>query len=256
MQDFVDELNEAFEVTEGEAAPEVEKPVEPEGKTEIETQESDGEDGDGSTEVESPPDESSKQTVPVAALIEKRRENQDLKRKIDELTAKGAQPQKEPEPETAVPDPVDDPVAYSAYMESRLNSAVETRLLNFSQSTAERAHGKEAVEVALEAIKAATATPGGQVAYREIMASPDPFESLIQWHKDASVLQEIGADPVAYREKVRSELRAELEAELAAKQAEDVAAKPAPSIATATGSGGPPKGAEAIDDSLDAILEG
>lgn len=130
--------------------------------------------------------------VPLAALHEVRDANRALKQQLDALQANQTRPQ---EPEN-VPDPIDDPSGYNAYVQKAIASAVNDagasfndRLLNMSEAYATRAHGVEAVEAAKEW---ALAQPDSVKA--EIVSQADPYEYAVQQHQRHTLTQQI-ADP-------------------------------------------------------------
>lgn len=47
--------------------------------------------------------------------------------------------------------------------------------------------------------------------YFRVMNSQSPGEEIVRWHRETSVLREVGEDPQAYRDRVRQELLAELQ---------------------------------------------
>lgn len=83
---------------------------------------------------------------------------------------------------------------------------------NFSRMMAEEKHGAEAVQSAYQALAGMRGQPGFEGVYRQIMSSPHPYGALVQWHNTTSMLNEIGSDPAAYKERLKAELLAELQA--------------------------------------------
>jgi hypothetical protein len=83
----------------------------------------------------------------------------------------------------------------------------------FSKALAVDKHGAEAVDAAYEAMsRNITANPqAAQFDYQRIMASPHPYGALVDWHKAQELASEVGADPAAYREKLKAEILAEIQ---------------------------------------------
>jgi hypothetical protein len=72
-------------------------------------------------------------------------------------------------------------------------------------------HGEDVVKAAYQALSAARETdPQWASEYQRIMRSPDQYEAMVQWHKQKTVLQEVGSDPDAYKAKIRAEYLEEL----------------------------------------------
>lgn len=94
------------------------------------------------------------------------------------------------------PDPLIDPDAYEAYIEKK----VEDRLLNDrrenSLHAAHQKYGKDFDEAY------AAAQQKIDPSLKSLMQnSRDPGETLIKWHREQKLLQEVGTDPNAWREK-------------------------------------------------------
>lgn len=81
-----------------------------------------------------------------------------------------------------------------------------------SRRFAEQAYGKDAIKAAYDALSERLATsPDGRAIYQQIMSSGDPWDSLAQWHKRETFMAEAGADPDAYRAKLKAEVLAEMQ---------------------------------------------
>jgi|GEM_PF-3448417 len=182
------------------------------------------ESGDGEEGNENEP------TVPLAVFKSMR---DDLKQQLDQFKRQIGQQQKEPEPEPVKPpDMFENPEAYQSFMQSQMQQMIASARADMSQAMVEQEYGKEAVNEALDAVKAQPALA------RQFMNDAHPYAKLMEWHQSQKVAQEIGPDPAAYREKLEKELRQKIEAEMAAKQAQEMAGKKAPSLAGVNGSGG------------------
>ena len=154
-----------------------------------------------------------------------------LRAELRELKAQLAA-QKAPEPE---PDFYEDPQRAVQHQIAPVQQAVTGTKLEMSRFMAEREFGKETVEAAFEYFNQ---HPEQSQA---LLKHPSPFHAAVEVYNQQKVAQEIGQDPAAYRAKLEAELRAEIEAEMVAKQAKEAAARPAPSMADVTGTGGGPK---------------
>jgi len=211
-------MSELGEILDGEPVAEAETPeVEtPEAVTEAPVVEPE--------KPEEPKAEEHPHTVPVAALQKEREKSQALGERLARIEGMLAAPAQVKEPVTR-PDPIEDPEGAASYDMQVLH----VRDLNRSQRIAERDHGKDFVQEAFEAAKAA-----GKAS--EFGQSQFGWEDMADWHK-ANVeaqkaneaLSEIG-DPVAYRDKIRAEILREVQAEQVAKT---MSAK-APSLAGET----------------------
>lgn len=120
--------------------------------------------------------------VPISALMDERD-----KRKAAEERAK----QFAPKPEAAiVPDPLDDPVAYNAYMGQQLEARVAQERFNMSNIMASQTHGEDTVKAAIEwAGERAAQDPAFAVSY---MREAHPIDWIVRQHKQSSLLSEIG----------------------------------------------------------------
>jgi len=118
------------------------------------------------------------------------REQQELRQKLADKE-RPAQPTAADEP-----DPLIDPKAYREHIQKQ----VREDLLNERRETSlQSAHGKYGKEFE-EAY--ATAQQKVDPALKSLMqSSRDPGETLIKWHREQKLLQEVGSDPNAWREK-------------------------------------------------------
>lgn len=75
-----------------------------------------------------------------------------------------------------------------------------------SRLLAEEKHGSDTVRAAYNALgQAMQADPAVQTDYLRIMRSNHPYGELVAWHKNRRVIDEIGGDPAAYRNRVLDE---------------------------------------------------
>lgn len=167
--------------------------------------------------------------VPQEALHQERQKSKryteevaDLRHQISSLQGmvqgfiQGQQPRKEIAPQP-LPDPVQDPEGYHRYVENGVRQQIQSELGGFRSQQIESSmqsalfqHGEE-FQQAYQAVSSEI-NGRGNVALREALrASPNPGLAIIQWHRQQEALREIGADPAAYRERVKAEIRAELQ---------------------------------------------
>ena len=204
----------------GEPAPEINETVVPSPAPEVVPQ---------AVEVDAPP----KGFVPHKAIAEARSENRALK---EQLAAIKAQQDAlmgtvgrafAPAPPQA-PDWFQDPDAALRDRISPIEQALAQQREQMSQLMAEEKHGREAVSAAMQAIQdEVDRNPAARFEVQRMMQSPHPYGALVEWHKQRSVLSEIGTDPAAYRERLKAEILAEINATGVVPQAGTSAAKPA-----------------------------
>ena len=161
--------------------------------------------------------------VPLSALLDVRRELQELKQGL-------------PRPEAPkAPDMLSDPEGYTAFIAQQVQAAQTQTKLVTSRMMAEQEFGKDIVAKAFEFFNDRPAES------QALMNHVSPFHAAVEAYQQHAVAQEIGNDPAAYRAKVEAEVRAQIEAEMVAKQAQAKVAQAAPSLANATGIGGGPR---------------
>lgn len=137
----------------------------------------------------------------LAAVETERQQDRDqlalLQRQVQ-----GLQKPVEQKPETK-PDPLLDPDGYEKYLEKRF----EDRLLSNSRESSLRlAHRtyKDEFQTAYSAAQQAMGR-GDQALAARMSSSADPGETLIEWHREQKVKQEVGNDPNAWLEKKLAE---------------------------------------------------
>lgn len=177
--------------------------------------------------------ETAKEHVPLATYLDERSERKALEARISDMEANMRK-----EPEAKVPDMFADPEGYNKHLADKMQQVETNTRMDISQAMAEEKHGQEAVAEAFEALKASK----DQSAINSILAARLPYQQLMTWNKQRVAMQEIGDDPVAWKESESKRLRDEIEKEVTAKLAKESAGNPAPSMADTTGTGGGPKG--------------
>lgn len=164
------------------------------------------------------------------------REQQELRQKLAEKEAPTQQ-------STAVdePDPLIDPKAYREHIQKQVREEMLNDRRETSLQSAHRTYGKEFEEAY------ATAQQKIDPSLKSLMQnSRDPGETLIKWHREQKLLQEVGTDPNSWREKEAERLlndpafleKAIAKAASAAQQQQPSGGKPAirlpPSLSGAT----------------------
>lgn len=177
------------------------------------------------------------ETVPLAALLEVRKELQSLR----SLATPAPAP-------TPAPDVFQDPEGYSKHMQAQLETATRSTKLEMSRFMAEREFGADKVEAMMEHYNAHPEQT------QTFLNKPSPFHAAMEHYNAQMVAQQIGSDPEAYKQSLKAELMAEIQAEMVAKQAKEKAAAVAPSMANVNGTGGGPKSAWTGPTEISSIL--
>lgn len=206
----------------------VEQPIEQPEAPEVETPEA---------PPETPPvEEKSEHHVPLPVFMDMKNEVKALRAQLEQQ----GQPQDQAAPEFLDPEG-------ATFMQQQMQAMYSNMQAEMSESMSRTQHGDQTVDAALQAAQAAGVVD-------QFRGGKDPWGKLVKWHKDQQVSQEIGGDLEGYRAKLEAEIRSEIQAEMAAKQVKDMAAKPAPSMADVTGTGGGPKTAYAGPTALGSLL--
>lgn len=116
-----------------------------------------------------------------------------------------------PRQEVAIPNPVEDPQGYHAYIQHDMFN----RSLNMSEAMLRQQVGDDADVDAKVAVfkKLADANPALRA---ELQRHAHPYKFVYDHAKRSMAMDEIGPDPLAYRTKLETEIRAQLAAEYAA----------------------------------------
>lgn len=162
--------------------------------------------------------------VPLSALLDEREKRQKYERELEELRQWQRQQQAQRQPK---PDFFDNPEAALSQVQQATQQQIIASKLQQSKFFAEREYGADMVK---EAYAYFDQNPQESHA---LLNEPSPFHAAVEHYKRQKAVQEIGADPEAYKAK----LRAELEAELAQKAPQKPAAPPR-SLASAPSAGG------------------
>jgi hypothetical protein len=143
--------------------------------------------------------------IPLTELLNERekrqseqRQREALQRELEQLRQQ-MQPQKQPEP---VPDQFANPDAYNQYWAQQLDAlraesqqSKREQEANFSLRLARMEHGAELFDAAYQAV---LANPN---AAREVAASPDPGQTMVDWYKREQVIAQVGTNPEEYVQK-------------------------------------------------------
>jgi hypothetical protein len=116
-----------------------------------------------------------------------------------------------PPQQVAIPNPVEDPQGYHAYIQHDMFN----RSLNMSEAMLRQQIGDDADVDAKVAVfkKLADANPALRA---ELQRQAHPYKFVYDHAKRSMAMDEIGPDPMAYRTKLETEIRAKIEAEYAA----------------------------------------
>lgn len=126
---------------------------------------------------------------------------QSLQRQMEAMRseAKPKEPAKEP-------DWYDDPQAATQHYVAPHIDQINQRLMYNARLAASGAYGQDKVQAAQEAFDSAINSGAiDHSEYQRVMNAPNPFEAAVQWHQKQTVLQEVGTDPAAYKQRIIDE---------------------------------------------------
>ena len=218
--DFLEEEPKPEGSTEGVEKPEGEQPEgeKPEG-------------GEGSQEGEkqddaAPPaaEEKQAQNVPLTALLDEREKRQRYEREAEELRRWRQQV----EGQQRQPSFRDNPEAVMSQLQQQIDEQLKRQRLINSRMLAEEKFGKEKVAEVYEYFE-----EHPQESHA-LLNEPSPFHAAVEHYERQKLLQEIGSDPNAWREKERERMKKDIMSESAQKKPD----APPRSLASAPGSGG------------------
>lgn len=165
-----------------------------------------------------------------AKAKDEQRKRQELERRLAELEARTRQP-------APKIDPLQDPEGFANRIAQEAENRAWDRILNFSEASARRVYGEEAVTEARDAfLEEMQANPG---LYFQLQQQADPYEFVVKRHKREKFMREV-TDPDEWAKQQREAIRKELEAEYAQKapQVRPAPPTPPPSLASANSAGG------------------
>lgn len=149
--------------------------------------------------------------VPLRELLDERdrrqqqvRENEALRRQLQEFQARQQQQQQRPEfweqPENNIDYRIQQ--ALQPYAQ-QLIAQRET----FARALAETQHGSDKVSAAFKDMsdRINSGDPSARFDYQRIMSEPNPYSALVDLHRQRQTIAEIGSDPAAYRARALDE---------------------------------------------------
>lgn len=168
--------------------------------------------------------------VPIQALDAERNRRKEIEerheRELRELRAQLTRMQPTPAaaPQPKKPEIWEDP---NGFIQSEL-TPVQQQIAEMREELWENKavgkHTPEVVAAAKEAAEKLFGTPQGAELHRRITASGNPFDNLVEWHKEQTISSETGGDLEAYKKRV-------IEEYLAGNQPQQLQPSPAPAPA-------------------------
>lgn len=140
------------------------------------------------------PQEKGDKFVPLAAMLDERDKRKALEAELAAMRAK------QPAPETAIPDPYDDPAGFNAYMADLTNRTALAVKFDLSEDMAVGQHGEEAVSQAKEwGAERAAQDPTFK---HQFLTARNPIDWVVRQHKQAEDLKLYQTDPVAFARRI------------------------------------------------------
>lgn len=203
MSDDYTDLEKLLGSDETLAAPPAEQPVSP--KADAPQQ---GDKSDASAPPAAAPVEAQEPAlIPREALLDERRKRQELERRVADFERHMEQQRQQPAPQQR-PDWMTDPDTAAQYMRAEIErNNFETRVHMSERMVAD----KHADYVEMRDVFAEAAVRNRALA-DELVKHPFPAEFAYQMGKRISLMNEIGSDPVTYKDRLRSEYEAEFRA--------------------------------------------
>jgi hypothetical protein len=178
-----------------EAAPEPEPAQEPTGEAAPEPQ----------AEPPSAEEEKPQQQVSLTALLDEREKRQNAERERQELLSRLQQfEQQSQAQQQKAPDFFENPEQRVAMEVQKATQIARSQMLDQSQFFATQQHGAELTQ------KAAEFVMGNPQLAQQLRGHPSPWHGAVELFQKHQVLEEIGDDPAAYRERIKEEIKAEL----------------------------------------------
>jgi hypothetical protein len=147
--------------------------------------------------------------VPLSELMSERKRRQEIDQQLVEARARAQaleqlfqqqqrQPQTQPQPQEEVPDAFSDPQGYVSHVLSQERERQRNQMLNVYEEMVRARYGDEKVSAAFSAAQAAGIVP-------RLVQQTNPWATLMQWHQDHVVKQEVGSDLEAFKKKIADE---------------------------------------------------
>lgn len=153
-----------------------------------------------------------------------------LRAQNQQLAQLMAQSRQQPQQQEEPPDWYTDPARATEQFVSPYVQRIEHMIRQQGQQIAQYQFGADKVKAAEDAFMQAVSLGRLDAADEQrIRMSPNPYAEVVQWHQRKQVLEEMGDDPAAYREKLKQELLAELQAQQQSAPAQQSAAPVMPS---------------------------
>jgi hypothetical protein len=140
--------------------------------------------------------------VPLAVYLEQREQAKEYQRRLAQYEQQRQQPQQQQ------PDPFMHP---DQFADSRIQAAVapiisqlQAVVANNNLSAARAIHGQELADRAYQEFDKALPTMSPFEA-AQVMQAQNPFVAAVEWHGRREILQQVGNDPNAYRERLLQE---------------------------------------------------
>lgn len=154
--------------------------------------------------VEQPKEEKPDHRIPLTELLNEREKRQNAEREREATRQQLWQLQQQlQQAQQPKPEPIDifaDPDAYKHHVEQSMEQRLRAMEGNFSLRLAAYKHGDTFHEAWGEMIS--RTQMGDDSLRQQVIASPDPGETLVQLYQREKVVKEVGTDPTAYRSKL------------------------------------------------------
>lgn len=157
-------------------------------------------------------EESDKRRQAEAEAAEKDQRLTALQREFEALKAgltQRPQAQAQQQQKVDVPDMFADPEGYTRHVIEQANQLANMRLVEGSLADAADTHGdkfKAAYEELQNIGRSEKQQFSTSATVSRIWNSPNPGKALMNWHQQQATLREVGNDPAAYKEKLRTDL--------------------------------------------------
>lgn len=164
------------------------------------------------------PDPNANRHVPLSELLTEREKRKQEARLREEADARAREYesrvrdierrlQAAQQPPAPPPNPLEDPEGAYRHQAAAMQVQMLNQRADFSELSAKRHYGVQAVDEAFEA-----ASRAGIRA--QFINSSDPYGDMVEWHKRQKTLAEVGDDPTAYRKRIEDEVRKKVLEEL------------------------------------------